>query len=147
MSRYSLIRLSLAYSTSFSVYAESLATGGRSSAIVSSSDVVQWLLALVLVLAIFGGLVWLLRKSGTGLSFSAKSQLAIVGGLSLGMRERLVLIRVGEKQLLLGVTPGRIDKLLELDGEQRLFQSRESDGDSASFAHKLQQLMRANGDG
>lgn len=147
MSRYSLIRLCLAFSASFSVYAESSASGGRSSVIVSSADILQWLLALLLVLAIFGSLVWLLRKSGAGLSFSAKSQLAIVGGLSLGMRERLVLIRVGEKQLLLGVTPGRIDKLLELDGEQRLFQSTELAGDSASFAHKLQQLMRANGDG
>lgn len=147
MSIYSLIRLGLVLSASFNVYAESSASGGRSSAIVSSADILQWLLALSLVLAIFGGLVWLLRKSGAGLSFSAKSQLAIVGGLSLGMRERLVLVRVGEKQLLLGVTPGRIDKLLELDGEQRLFQSRELDGDSASFAHKLQQLMRANGDG
>lgn len=147
MSRYSLIWLCVASSVSFGVRAENAAVGGRSSAIVSFADVLQWLLALLLVLVIFGGLVWLLRKSGAGLSLRAKSQFAIVGGLSLGLRERLVLIRVGEKQLLLGVTPGRIDKLLELDGEQRLFQSNDSDGDSASFSHKLQQLMRVNGDG
>jgi len=108
---------------------------------VSTADVAQWLLALLAVLAIFAIAVWLLRKTG-GFSPAGKSQLALLGGLSLGMRERLVLVKVGDKQILLGVTPGRIDNLMTLEGEQRLFQSPATSNDSATFAAKLQQIMQ-----
>ena len=109
--------------------------------IISSADVTQWLLALCAVLAIFAILVWLLRKTG-GLTPGAKTPLALLGGLSLGMRERLVLVKVGDKQLLLAVTPGRIDKLMILEGEQRLFQNQEQLADDATFAAKLQRIMQ-----
>lgn len=114
--------------------------------IVSSADVMQWLLALLLVLAVFLGSVWLLRKSGS-LALINKGQLAVVAGLSLGMREKLVLVKVGEKQLLLGVTAGRIDKLLELEGEQRLFQEQTGKGEEGLFAKKLMQVMQGKSDG
>lgn len=121
---------------------EAAATALKQSArAVSPADVLQWLVALLIVLAVIGALVWLLRKSG-GFAVNSKRQLAVLTGLSLGMRERLVLVRVGEKQLLLGVTPGKIDKLLELEGDQRLFFNSENDGDSVTFARKLQQLMQ-----
>jgi flagellar protein FliO/FliZ len=113
--------------------------------IVSSADVLQWMLALLLVLAVFGALVWLLRKSG-GLALINNRQLAIVAGLSLGMREKLVLVKVGEKQLLLGVSAGRIDKLLELEGEQRLFQNQVGQVEAGLFAKKLMQVMQGKGD-
>lgn len=113
---------------------------------VSSGDVLQWMLALLLVLVIFGLLVWLLRKTGS-LSLINNRQLAVVAGLSLGMREKLVLVKVGEKQLLLGVTAGRIDKLLELDGEQRLFLDRDSQLESGLFAKTLTQWMQGQRDG
>lgn len=117
----------------------------RQTGIVSSADVIQWLLALLLVLAIFGLAVWMLRKSG-GLALINNRQLAIVAGLSLGMREKLVLVKVGEKQLLLGVTAGRIDKLLELEGEQRLFQNQAMPPDAGLFAKKLMQAMQGKRD-
>lgn len=113
--------------------------------IVTSGDIMQWLLALLAVLAVFLVLVWLLRKSGS-LSLLNKGQLAIVAGLSLGMREKLVLVRVGDKQVLLGVTAGRIDKLLELEGEQRLFQTPAEKDDAGSFAQKLMQIMQSKAD-
>lgn len=129
-----------------SVFAEESATAPRlAGKLVSSADILQWMLALLLVLAVFGGLVWLLRKSGS-LALINKNQLAIVAGLSLGMREKLVLVKVGEKQLLLGVTAGRIDKLLELEGEQRLFQNQGCQNDSGSFEKKLMQFMQGKGD-
>jgi flagellar protein FliO/FliZ len=112
------------------------ATPRQAGKIVSSADVLQWVLALLLVLAIFGAVVWLFRKNG-GLALINNRPLAIVAGLSLGMREKLVLVKVGEKQLLLGVTAGRIDKLLELEGEQRLFQHQGGQAESGLFAKKI----------
>ncbi|OAI10813.1 flagellar biosynthetic protein FliO [Methylomonas lenta] len=124
-----------------STWAEELEVQKQSAKVVSYADVLQWVLALIVVLAIFGIFMWLLRKSGN-LSFVNKKQLAIVSGLSLGMREKLVLVKVGEKQLLLGVTPGRVDKLLELEGDSRLFQNQTDAADNGLFAKKLQQVLQ-----
>lgn len=122
-------------------YGQGVITAKQSGNIVSYGDVLQWLFALVLVLALFAGLVYLLKKTGHYAN-TGKHQLSVVTGLSLGMREKLVLVNVGEKQLLLGVTPGRIDKLMELEGESRLYCSQNTEGDkSGLFAQKLEQLL------
>ncbi|MDT4289930.1 flagellar biosynthetic protein FliO [Methylomonas sp. MO1] len=124
------------------VWADETAALPRQTAkVVTSGDVAQWLLALLLVLALFFLSVWLLRKSGS-LAFVGKSQLAVLAGLSLGMREKLVLVKVGEKQLLLGVSSGRIDKLLELEGDQRLFMNSAEGQETSVFAKKLLQVMQ-----
>ncbi|MDD2761582.1 MAG: flagellar biosynthetic protein FliO [Methylomonas sp.] len=118
----------------------------RPAGVVAFSDVLQWLFGLIFVLAVFGLCVWLLRKTGH-FSIQSKSPLAVLGGLSLGMREKLVLVKVGDKQLLLGVTPGRVDKLMELDGDARLFLKPEADDDNVSFAARLNRVLRSKADG
>lgn len=52
-------------------------------------------------------LVWLLRRSG-GLNRGRGGKMQVLDVLSLGQRERLVLVAVGEQQLVLGVAPGRV---------------------------------------
>jgi flagellar protein FliO/FliZ len=107
----------------------------------SSVDIWQWLFALAIVLGIFFTCVWLLRKSGNlGLN---RSELSLIAGLPLGMREKLVLVKVGEKQLLLGVTSGRIEKLLELEGAERLFLNQDSHPDLGSFQQNLMKFMQS----
>lgn len=111
---------------------------------VSYSDALNWVGSLLLVLGIFFVCVWLMRKSGQFAS-SGRENLKVLAGLSLGVREKVVLIRVGNKQLLLGVTQGRIEKLLELQGEDRLFQEESSEKDN-EFAVKLLQAMKGRKD-
>jgi flagellar protein FliO/FliZ len=111
-------------------YSEEGGAGVRQAAkALSYVDVLQWILALIIVLMVFGLFIWLLRKTGN-LSFVGKSQL----------------VRVGEKQLLLGVTPGRVDKLLELEGESRLFQNQLDEGQNSLFAKKFQQVLQGKVD-
>jgi len=69
-------------------------------------------LGLILV-AIFG-LVWLLRRSGT-MTRGRSGKMQVVDVLSLGQRERLVLVSVGGQQLLLGVAPGRVQAVHTID--------------------------------
>ncbi len=107
-------------------------------------DALNWSVSLLLVLAIFMLCVWLVRKTGQ-FSLPGKNQLGIVTALSLGMREKVVLLRVGDKQLLLGVTPNRIDKLMELEGDERLFQS--SEHRQGEFSGKLMQAIKGRPDG
>ncbi|MHB8426345.1 MAG: flagellar biosynthetic protein FliO [Acidiferrobacterales bacterium] len=81
-----------------------------------AASLVQVVLGLVLVLLVIAAAAWLLRRFGH-LQAGAGGALRIVGGLSLGPRERAVLIQVGERQLLLGVAPGRVQMLHVLDKE------------------------------
>lgn len=74
----------------------------------------QLTLGLLVVLIAIGGGVWLLRRVGRFQS-GADGALRILGGLSLGTRERVVLMQVGETQLLLGVAPGKVEALHVLD--------------------------------
>ena len=125
----------------FSGFADEVGIAKQPTKTLSYVDVLQWILALLLVLALFALFAWLLRKSGN-LTLIGKNQLSVVTGLSLGVREKLVLVNVGDKQLLLGVTPGRIDKLLELEGESRILHDQNPKDNTASFSKALQQILQ-----
>jgi len=68
------------------------------------------LAALAIVLVAFWGCARLMRRLN-GIGGGAHGGLRIVGGLSLGHRERLVVVQAGEEQLLLGLSAGRIERL------------------------------------
>jgi flagellar protein FliO/FliZ len=70
--------------------------------------------ALVLVLAAVLGTAWLARRV-RGLTAAGNGGLEILSQLPLGARERVVLIRVGDRQLLLGVGGGGVRTLHLLD--------------------------------
>lgn len=116
----------------------------RQSEIISSSDFIGWGVGLLVVLAIFAVCVWSIKQLQRQ-QFNNGDRLQIVGGLSLGMRERVVLVQAGKKQLILGVTPSRIEMLHVLEGEDCLskvaFEPPEN-----SFAHKLKQVMKGKVD-
>jgi flagellar protein FliO/FliZ len=59
------------------------------------------------------GARWLMRYGGA--QGVAAGALRVVASLPIGQRERAVVIQVGERQLLLGVAPGRVALLHELD--------------------------------
>lgn len=72
--------------------------------------------ALVLVVALILVLSWLAKRMpGMGGGAGAHPSLRIVGALALGPRDRLVVVEVGETQLLLGVGAGGTRTLHTLD--------------------------------
>jgi flagellar protein FliO/FliZ len=71
------------------------------------------ILSLLFVLAIIIGSAWLLKKFQGVTQHS--SDLKVITSLSLGTKERLVVVQVGEKQLLLGLTGQQISLLDTLD--------------------------------
>ena len=70
----------------------------------------QLVLGLLLVLGLIFALAWLLRRvQQTG---SRQGQvIELISSRALGARDRLVLVQVGNEQILLGLTPGRITPL------------------------------------
>lgn len=74
----------------------------------------QIILSLVLVLLIIFISAWLLRRYGR-FPGVAEGNLKVLGALSVGQRERILLLQVGKDQVLVGVTSSRITRLHELD--------------------------------
>jgi flagellar protein FliO/FliZ len=67
--------------------------------------------AIVLVL---WGAVWVLRRSRPNLAAAGGRDCAILRSLTLGPRERLVVVRVGTKNLVIGVSSNAVSLLCEL---------------------------------
>ena len=96
------------------------AQGDASSRLIesplSAANLVDTGIGLLLVLGLLLGLAWLVRRyvqmPGIG-----KGQVQIQGGVSLGAREKAVLLSVEGRRLLVGIAPGRVQTLLVLDDE------------------------------
>ncbi len=69
--------------------------------------------ALLLVLGLILGLAWLLKRL-PGSGFRPADGVRVVASLPLGARERAVVVEVGGRQLLLGVSAGGVTLLQEL---------------------------------
>ncbi len=104
----------------------------------AAGGLAQMTIGLLVVLLAIGAAAWALRRFGR-LQTSASGALRILGGLSLGPRERVVLMQVGETQLLLGIAPGRVQTLHVLTQPVTL-----SDGAASGdgFAGRLANAMR-----
>ncbi len=87
----------------------------KAPAPLSSGQLLQTVGGLLLVLLLIAGLAWAVRRFGR-LPSGAKGQLEILGGISLGARERVVLLKVEDTRLLIGVAPGRVQALHILSG-------------------------------
>jgi flagellar protein FliO/FliZ len=70
----------------------------------------QIILSLFLVLAAIVLAAWLLKRMNVAQQ-GAGQQLKVLGGVSIGQRERIVLVEVGSTWLLVGVGPGQIRTL------------------------------------
>lgn len=110
---------------------------------VASADIAAWSMGLLIVLSIFFLCVWGVRKL-SGLTVNGAEKMRVVGGLSLGLREKVILLQIGKKQLILGVTPGRIETLHVLEGDDCLIKEETvSTTAEIGFAQKLMQAIKA----
>jgi len=110
---------------------------------VATGDIAAWSLGLLVVLSVFFLCVWGVRKL-SGLTVGGAEKMRVVGGLSLGLREKVILLQVGKKQLILGVTPGRIETLHVLEGDDCLIKEESVPAPAETgFAQKLLQAIKA----
>ena len=81
---------------------------------LNSGYLVQLIVGLLFVLLCIVVLAWLAKRVNR-FHTSSDGALQVLGGISMGARERVVLVQVGGTQLLLGVAPGRINMLHQLE--------------------------------
>jgi flagellar protein FliO/FliZ len=72
-------------------------------------------LALILVLGAIYAAAWLMRRL-RGVGSAGTGNLQVISQVALGARERAVLLRAGDRQVLLGVSNGSVRFLCEVRG-------------------------------
>ena len=102
-----------------------------------SGQLTQLVLGLLLVIGLIFVLAWLMRRvqrigPGNG------QVIELVGSRALGRRARLVLVQVGEEQILLGITPGRITPLHVL---KTPVDAVKTEAATPEFAQRLMELL------
>lgn len=101
-----------------------------------TANPVSLVLGLAFVVLLIFLVAWLLRRMGA-VSLVSGQAMKVVAALSVGPREKVVLVDIGGKQLLLGVAPGRVSHLHEFD--QPVISNEGGVGD---FSAKLKQMMQ-----
>jgi flagellar protein FliO/FliZ len=116
MRKHSLLALALAAGPALAGGAQtSVATGGLPTGDLTSAAI-RMVLGLAVVLALLGATAWVSRRFRVGAGMRG-GLIEVVSGLSLGARERVILIRVGGDQVLVGVSPSGMRTLHVLNQE------------------------------
>ncbi|AZE90492.1 flagellar biosynthetic protein FliO [Pseudomonas orientalis] len=135
--KYSMAGLWLALPLS-ALAAEPVAQAASAPAVGSvGGQLTQLLLGLLLVIGLIFVLAWLMRRVqriGPGNA----QVIELVGSRALGPRDRLVLVQVGEEQILLGITPGRITPLHVL---KTPVDAAKTEAATPEFAQRLMELL------
>ncbi|SDX08572.1 flagellar protein FliO/FliZ [Marinobacter mobilis] len=93
-------------------------------------------LGLLVVIALIFGCAWLVRRM-SGLAGMNNQLMKVVAVMNLGTRERIALLDVGGKQILVGITPSTIRTLHVFDEPI----ANPADLDSSDFARRLQGMI------
>lgn len=120
--------------------AQNPGTGPLVSNPIGIGNFLQMAFGLLIVVGAIFAMAWAIRRMGY-VQARVSGAMKILGGLSLGQRERVVLMQIGEQQLLVGIAPGNIRTLLVLEKPIAVEEISQPGSDS-NFAAKLQAMLK-----
>lgn len=109
---------------------------------LSVGSVTQLTLSLLCIVALIFALSWFLKRLKL-VGPRSRGELAIIDQLTVGPRERIVLVRVGEGQVLVGIGPGGMIGLAPLPTPIVL----KGAPPAPVFADRLRELLKGTGAG
>ena len=83
----------------------------------AAGSLLQTGVSLVFVLGLLVGLAWLLKRFGPK-TVTGGTTVKLVGALSVGARERILVVEVGEQWIVVGASPGRMNALATLPRQE-----------------------------
>jgi len=92
-------------------------TAGAAEAVAHPSPtggLLKMMLGLMLVLGVMAGVAYLVRRMLPGAGHQ-QSNIHVVGSASVGTRERVVVLEVGGRWLVVGVAPGQVSAIANLE--------------------------------
>jgi flagellar protein FliO/FliZ len=121
--------------------AEPVANAAAAPAVNSgvAGQLTQLVLGLLLVLGLIFFLAWLLRRVQQAGPAGKGQVIELIGSRALGPRDRLMLVQVGNEQILLGLSPGTITALHVLKEPVQVPSGTEKA--TPEFAQRLMELM------
>ena len=108
----------------------------------SAGGLAQVTFALLIVLVAIFAVAWVARRM-RGFNNRVGGAIDVLADVPLGQKERAVLLKVGSKQILLGVAPGRVNTLHVL--EEPLELNKPSSGPNDSRPNFKQLMLRSLG--
>ena len=109
---------------------------------LSAGSLAQLALSLVAIVALIFAISWLLKRFKLA-GPRGRGDIAVIDELALGPRERIVLIRVGESQVLVGIGAGTLVGLTPLAAPLAV----NAPSDAPVFADRLRDFMKRQGTG
>ncbi|MDH5183025.1 MAG: flagellar biosynthetic protein FliO [Gammaproteobacteria bacterium] len=106
---------------------------------VSVGGVLQMTIGLFFVVLLIFIISWLVKRV-SGFSVYSNPHLKIISGLHVGQKEKILLIQVADKQLVIGVTPYSVRTLHEL--ESVIVNDDVMAKPNISFSDKLLQALK-----
>jgi len=135
----------------FSLPTSAAETAGRAAAAagtavsdpMSSGYLLKLILGLLMVLALIFVFAWAARKMRLTPA-GQQGVIRVLSAISVGQRDRIALIQVGNEQILVGLSPGRMQTLHRL--EQPIDFTDQGDTEpEPGFAERLHKLMNPPG--
>lgn len=77
----------------------------------TGGGLMQTTFALAFVIALLLGGAWVLKRFGPRSFGGGNNTVKLVGALSVGARERIIVVEVGEQWIVVGASPGRMNAL------------------------------------
>ena len=75
----------------------------------------QSFFAVLVVLALVAAMAWLVRRGALGALRGGNRAISVETAVAIGERRSLIIVAVEGRRLLLGLTPGQISMVTELD--------------------------------
>ena len=122
----------------FPALAAAAGTPEAAPVVSTAGSLIQVFIGLVAVLFLIAGAAWIARRLGVT-QMGASNLLRVVSTASVGTRERVVVVEIGESWLVVGVAPGSVTALTTLPKGE--LPSHAHPVLPGSFGLRLQQLI------
>ena len=104
-----------------------------------SWEAIKVVISLAIVLGIFYLLVNMFKKY-TGMNIKSNSSIRVVGGLSLGGKDKVIILEAGEINLLLGVSASGITKLHQFNDNEMNVDDKKMQ-QASSFGQHIEKII------
>lgn len=122
---------------------QSTAKPAAAAPVSTTGYLLQGIFGLLVVLGLIWGAWWLIRRTGFNRTLSGV-KMKVVGGLSIGARERVMVVEIGDHWLILGVTPSQINTLATMPKQE--LPEGAADANSPPFAAWLKKTIERQKD-
>lgn len=117
-----------------------IATAAETANISPSTGLLQIFLGLIAVLMLMAFAAWFFKKIGP-ITSATKVSVKVVGGVSVGNREKIMVIEIADQWIVVGVTANQINTLSTMPKQEQLTVETSSTIPENQFATWLKRTL------